>query len=150
MIDTDSPPVGYYLDSIRLGGSDAFEAPAGTETQKQPAMRISSGDQSLTLTYKHGGGIMRGMVASCGFGVVKLVPRDAARRHPSLIRSTTCDRNSKFDLLSVRPGEYYAFAILPGNDFARPDKLDAQLKQSTPITVADNQTITSEIHLIQR
>jgi hypothetical protein len=73
MIDTDAPPVGYYLDSIRLGGSDKFE----------PGIRISSGDQSLTLTYKHGGGIVRGMVASCGFGVVKLVARDAALRHPA-------------------------------------------------------------------
>ncbi len=140
-IRPESPPQGYYLDSIRIGNSEAFETP----------VQILSGDQPLAVTYKHGGGTIRGTVEKCGTADVTLVPRESAQRHPGLIRRTSCDPTGKFEILSVRPGEYYAFA-LPGeeyvDDFAT---LDSDLvKQSTLVTVVDNEVITPEIRLIKR
>jgi hypothetical protein len=139
-IRPDSPPPGYYLDSIRIGNSEAFETP----------VQILSGDQPLAVTYKHGGGTIRGTVEKCGTADVTLVPREAAERHPGLIRRTSCDPTGKFEIVSVRPGEYYAFA-LPADeyldDFAT---LDSDVvKQSTLVTVVDSEIVNPEIRLIK-
>jgi hypothetical protein len=137
-VQPDPPPAGYYLDSIRLGSS---RAPG-------PQVQILWGDQPLTLTYKHGGGTVRGTIESCGGGELTLMPVDVALRHLTIIRKARCDANSKFEIPAVRPGRYYAFA-LPFNDRLSPfDDLDnALIQQSTIVTVVDRELVSPEIRL---
>jgi hypothetical protein len=132
-------PEGYYLDSIQLGNSPL--APDG---------QILSAGQTLTITYKHGGATVTGAVEACGSGEVILIPRDPALRNPSSIREADCGPKGKFEVLSVRPGAYYAFAI-PNDDFDLAVPPDSELaRRSTLLILAGNETTVAEIHLIQR
>ena len=79
-----------------------------------------------------------------------LIPRDATLR-PSLNRRTPCGADGKFEIRSVRPGEYFAFA-LPADDYFAPDEtLDGELlKQFIPVTVHDNGITAAVVRLIHR
>jgi hypothetical protein len=141
LIRPDPPPASYYLDSIRLGSGNA----------PGPQVQLPSGNQPLTLTYKHGGGTVLGTIESCGDGQVALLPVDSASRHLTIIRNTRCDPSGKFEILSVRPGQYYAFALPFDAAFSPFADLDSPLiQQSTVVTVVDNDIVTPEIHLIKR
>jgi hypothetical protein len=54
-------------------------------------------------------------------------------------------------MLSVRPGEYYAFALPADDSFGPDENLDDKLlKQSIAVTVVDKETVTAEVRLIER
>jgi hypothetical protein len=95
-----SPPQ-YYLDSIRIGGHDALES----------GVEILPGAQPLTVTYKLGGGTVRGTVENCAGGTVRLLPHDKALRRPGFVLFAPCDSNDRYAITAVRPGEYYALVI---------------------------------------
>ncbi|HKD07581.1 MAG TPA: carboxypeptidase-like regulatory domain-containing protein [Bryobacteraceae bacterium] len=94
------PPSQYYLDSIQIGGRDALGA----------AVDLMPGAQPLIVTYKFGGGTVRGAVENCSTGTVRLLPRDRARRRPGFVLFTPCDSNDRYEISAVRPGDYYALA----------------------------------------
>jgi hypothetical protein len=94
-------PPQYYLDSIRIGGHDALE----------PDVEILPGAQPLTVTYKLGGGAVRGTVEKCAGGTVRLLPHDKAMWRRGFVRFAPCDSNDGYAVAAVRPGEYYALAI---------------------------------------
>ena len=91
----------YYLESIRLGELDAIAS-------EIPAV---SGAQSLTVTYKYGGGSVHGTIEDCGTARVMLIPRDPALRRVEFLRETHFAANGQFVIAAVRPGDYYGFAI---------------------------------------
>ena len=79
------------------------------------------------------------------------MPVDVALRHLSIIRTARCDANGKFEILCIRPGQYYAFALPADDSFAPLEDLDSALiQQSTTVTVIDNEVVTPEIRLIKR
>lgn len=131
-------PAPYYLDSIRLGDRDA-----------SGDFPLASGALPLTVTYKLGGGTVRGTVESCGAGAVLLVPTDAALRRPGFFRVTPCGPNGRFEFAAVRPGEYYGVA-----DAGNPSPLilrdDRFLKQGVTLTVRANETTSAEIPVARR
>jgi 5-hydroxyisourate hydrolase-like protein (transthyretin family) len=144
------PPSKYYLESVRLGDRDAIATDVS----------ILSGAQPLTVTYKPGGGSVRGTVGgnagpgvdACGGGEVVLVPRDPARRRAGFIHRTTCSQNGAFEIPNVRPGEYYGFAIA-GSDptpwFATTLD-DRLLQQASSVSVRANESTSAEIRIITR
>jgi len=134
---TDSP-APYYLDSIRLGDQDALGW-----------VSILSDAQPLTITYKLGGGTVRGTIEGCGAGHVLLIPQDPARRRHAFIRITTCGQNGRFEFRAVRPGEYYGFAIAEV-PFAAMLQDGALLKQASRVTVDANESTAADIRLIAR
>jgi protocatechuate 3,4-dioxygenase beta subunit len=138
---TMTPPL-YYLDSIRLGGMDV--PPAGVQ--------ILSGVQRLVLTYKRNGGTVRGTVEHCSDGVVFLVPQDPALRRFGFIRQTNCDKNGRFEIADVRPGEYYGFAVAQDSRVAAsPMSLDQSLiNQSARLSVRSNEVTDAEVRLVMR
>jgi 5-hydroxyisourate hydrolase-like protein (transthyretin family) len=144
------PPPNYYLDSIRLGDRDAVASD----------VLILSGAQALTVTYKPGGGTVRGTVGgnlganvdACGGGDVVLVPQDPALRRAGFIRRTTCAQNGGFEIANVRPGEYYGLAIAGGDPtpwFATTLD-DRLLQQASSVSVHANESISAEIRIITR
>jgi protocatechuate 3,4-dioxygenase beta subunit len=133
-------PAPYYLDSIRLGGQDALGP-----------VPILSDAQTLTITYKLGGGTVRGAVEGCGGGQVLLIPQDPSLRHAGFLRVTGCDANGRFEFPSVRPGEYYglAFAKYPGT--WEQILADAGLlQQAGRVTVRAGESADDEIPLAGR
>jgi hypothetical protein len=134
-IDSSEP---YYLDSMRLGERNASESVA-----------ILSDAEPLTITYKLGGGSVRGTIEGCAGAHVFLVPQDPALRY--FARSTTCGRNDRFEIAAVRPGEYYGLAI-SGHALSFMGLLDdpARLSQAARVTVRANESTSPEIRLTGR
>ena len=97
----ESPRGPYYLDSVRFGDRDVTAS----------EFTIAPGDQALMVTYKYGGGSVSGTVDGCGSGRVILVPVDPWLRREGLVRDTNCGGGGRFQIDSVRPGEYYGLAI---------------------------------------
>jgi hypothetical protein len=137
---TMAPPL-YYLDSIRLGGVDV--PPAGVQ--------ILSGAQPLVLTYKRNGGTVRGTVEGCGDGNVFLVPQEPALRRFGFIQQANCDKNGRFEIPDVRPGEYYGLAVTPESRVSVSAlNLDQNLiNQSTRVSVRSNEATDAEIRLVK-
>jgi hypothetical protein len=63
------------------------------------------------VTYKANAGRVHGSVEKCGEGRVVLLPQDEALLDGQFIRTAKCDANGHFEVGSLRPGEYYAFAF---------------------------------------
>jgi hypothetical protein len=140
------PPPNFYLDSIRLGDRDAVASD----------VPILSGAQPLTVTYKPGGGAVRGTVVGngegCGGGDVVLVPQDPVWRRAGFIHQTTCVQNGGFEIANIRPGEYYGFAIAGGDPtpwFATTLD-DRLLQQATSVSVRANESTSAEIRIVTR
>jgi hypothetical protein len=104
-IEAEGPPE-YYLSEVQAGG-------ARSTVQE---LTLSSVAVPLLLTYKTNGGIVRGTAEKCGWGEVLLLPRDAAWQHTrEKIYRTRCDSNDRYEIASVRPGQYYALALTGGS-----------------------------------
>jgi hypothetical protein len=133
LIVADAPPPQQYVDSIRLGDRDVLESD----------VQIQSGFELLTVTYKLGGGTVRG---ACAFGSILLIPQDPKLRRPDFIRRANCAQNGAFEIPAVRPGEYYGLAV--AGDAAIWD--EDLLKQASSVTVRANESTSTEIRLITR
>ncbi len=133
LIVADEPPPQYYVESIRLDDRDALNSD----------VQILTGFEQLTVTYKLGGGTVRG---TCAAESVMLIPQDPVFRRPDFIRRATCLPNGSFDVPAVRPGEYYGIAM--AGDTALLD--DVLLKQGTRLTVRANESTSAEIRIITR
>jgi hypothetical protein len=135
-------PALYYLDSIRLGGVDV--PPAGVQ--------LLSSAQPLVLTYKRNGGTVRGTLEHCSDDMVFLVPQDPALRRFGFIQQTNCDKNGRFEIPDVRPGEYYGFVVAQGSRVAvSPMSLDQNLiNQSARLSVRSNEATDAEVRLVVR
>jgi hypothetical protein len=130
----------YYLDSIRLGESDALGS-----------VSILSDAQPLTITYKLGGGSVGGTIEGCTAGHVFLLPQDLAWRRVAFLRITECDEKGRFAFAGVRPGDYYGFGIA-GDPFPAGSIIqDSEwLKRTSKVTVRANESTSAEIRLIAR
>jgi hypothetical protein len=126
-------PAGYYLDSVRVGEADV----AAAEVQ------FSAGMLPITVVYKTGGGVLRGAVEKCATGAVLLIPTEAERRWFGFLHSVRCDATDHYEIVAVRPGEYYAVAFA-GSDSA-PSLDEGVLKQSRLITVQAGETVTADL-----
>jgi len=136
-----SAPPAYYLDSIRLGGADAL----GSNVQ------IFSGAAPITVTYKLNGGTVRGTVEDCAHGIVMLIPQDPAHRRDRFVRQTNCSENGRFEILAVRPGDYYAFAVAKDDPIVRSFELDQTMtNQSIRVTVRANEATLADCRFITR
>jgi protocatechuate 3,4-dioxygenase beta subunit len=136
------PPAPYYLDSIRLGEHDAL----GSDVP------ILSDAQPLTVTYKLGGGTVRGTIEACGAGHVFLIPQDPALRRGYFIRRTTCGQNGQFEFSAVRPGEYYGLAIAGDSPTPWYEAMwdEGMLRQAGRVTVRANESTSPGIRLTTR
>jgi hypothetical protein len=136
-------PPQYYLDSIRLGGRDALEA----DTE------LTSAASPLVITYRYGGGNVRGTVENCAAGTVRLLPRDKTFWRPGFVLFAPCDSNDRYELTSVRPGEYYAIAVAgnsPASWYATTWSDDVLLPNAVAISVRDGQNSTADLRAVRQ
>jgi hypothetical protein len=137
-----APPL-YYLDAVRIGSYDALAQ----------NIEIAPGAQPLTVTYKPGGGTVRGKAETCASGTVRLLPHDKVMRRPGFIFYAPCDSNDRYEITSVRPGEYYAIAIA-GNSptpwYATTWDDDGLLNAATTVTVRANENSSADLRAIKQ
>jgi hypothetical protein len=100
-IEAEGPPE-YYLSEVQ----------AGEARSTVQELALSSDAVPITLTYRTNGGTVRGTAEKCGWGEVLLLPRDVGWQHTrEKIYRTRCDSNDRYEIASVRPGQYYALAL---------------------------------------
>jgi len=133
-------PAGYYLDSIRVGGTE----------MSAPEVEINSGTLPVTLIYKGHGGVVRGAAENCALGGVVLVPGDIAFRRPGFFAKAACDAKDRYEIAAVRPGDYYAIAIAGNSpmpwDAATFD--DTLLRQAARVTVHAGESTAIDLRAI--
>ncbi len=92
---------GYYLDSVTLGPREVFGQP----------VEIVDGSQRIRITYKADAPRVRGTVEKGEGAIVALIPEDESLVSDQFIRTAAADRDGRFEVGSLRPGHYYAFAF---------------------------------------
>jgi uncharacterized GH25 family protein len=136
-----SPPQ-YYLDSIRVGGHDALES----------GVEILPGAQPLTVTYKLGGGTVRGTVEKCAGGTVRLLPHDKAMWRQGFELFAPCDSNDRYAIAAVRPGDYYAL-VMAGDSaipwYATTWDDDSLVNTASTITVRAGENSSADLRAIK-
>lgn len=139
MLEPPEPP--YYIDSIRLGELSALTA---------DGVSVTSADQPLTILLKYGGGTVRGVVENCNGGRAVLLPADPALLNQDFIRDARCGPNGQFEIPSLRPGDYFGFAVTSqaAMDWWTVLSDDAIKPQATRITVRDGETTQADIRLL--
>ena len=116
-IGTYGAPPGFYVESIRLGENDV----TGQGVELTPA------SPPLRIVYRAGAGRVRGTVENGGGATVVLLPRNEALLTNQFIRSAKCDGDGRYEIGSLKPGDYYLLAFpqadltaLEDPDFVRP------------------------------
>jgi 5-hydroxyisourate hydrolase-like protein (transthyretin family) len=92
---------GYYLESVKLGDRDVMSRPVD----------LSDGAIPFRVIYRNNAGRVRGTVEKCSGSTVVLLPQDEALLDGQFIRTAKCDGSGRFEVGSLKPGEYYAFAF---------------------------------------
>ena len=110
-------PDGYYVESILLGAREVMEQ----------EVEIGPGFAPLRVIYTAGAGRVSGSVEEGDGVTVVLLPADETMLTYQFIRTAKCDSRGRFEIGSVKPGDYYAFAFpqpeinaLEDPDFVRP------------------------------
>jgi uncharacterized GH25 family protein len=135
-------PPQYYLDSVRIGGHDALGS----------AVEILPGTPALTVTYKLGGGSVRGTVEKCAGGTVKLLPHDRAMWRRGFVLFAPCDSNDRYAMTAIRPGEYYALAIAgdsPTPWYAAMWDDDGLVHSASTVTVRAGENSSADLRAIK-
>ena len=92
---------GYYVESVKLGDRDVMAHP----------LELTDGAIPFRVIYRPNAGRVRGNVEKGSKIAVALVPQDEALLDGQYIRTATCDVAGRFEVGSLKPGEYYAFAF---------------------------------------
>ena len=90
---------GHYLAAILLGGRDVL----GEEVE------LADGALPVRIVYRSDGGRIAGKVEDGGFSKVVIVARNPGLR--SQFEVARCDADGRFEVDSLRPGEYLAVAL---------------------------------------
>ena len=93
---------GYYLSSVSLGGQDI--------TWK--SVNLQAGSPPISVIYKPNAGSVAGTVESASAGSVVLIPQAALDAlDVQYGRITPLGPGGGFEIDSLAPGSYYAFAV---------------------------------------
>jgi hypothetical protein len=137
----DSGPRTFFIDSIRLGARETIGS----------IVPVVSADETVTVTYKTGGGTVRGSIDGCGSAHVMLIPVDEGLRRGEFVRQSNCRASGQFDFSNVRPGEYYGIAIdAEGSELMAALRDSALLRQAKHVTVRQNEHTAAEIPLVRK
>jgi hypothetical protein len=131
-------PPGFYLKEARLDGEDALGVPT----------RFSRG-RNLEIVLSSRGGKLEGVLRSDGPGQVSdasvvLVP-NTTRERSELFKSVSVDKDGRFTISGIAPGDYKLFAWdnLEGHEYFDPEVLKRFEDKGTRVRVvpSSNQTI---------
>jgi hypothetical protein len=94
-----------YVDEVQQGALNVYDT----------GVNVSGGADPITVKVKSNGGRIEGIVQTTdrkplSEAVVVLIPPVARRRNPSLYMTAISDREGRFSLRGIQPGEYKVFA----------------------------------------
>ena len=92
---------GFYIDAVRLGIADVTGQPVEL-TPASPPIRI---------VYRSGAGRAVGLVDDSNTATVVLAPKNDALMAAQFARSASTGQDGRFDISSLRPGDYYIWAF---------------------------------------
>jgi hypothetical protein len=92
---------GYFVESVKLGDRDVMGK----------AVDLTDGAIPFRVVYRGNAGRVRGNVEKGEGSTVALIPQDESMLDGQFIRIAKCDTNGRFEVGSLKPGEYYAFAF---------------------------------------
>ena len=110
-------------------------------------MEITS-DTALTVTYKTDGGSVHGKAENCNAGGVVLVPADPALRRPAFSKSGPCDSSDRYEVLAVRPGEYFALAFAGNGPVLKVD--ESLLNQAVRVTLRTGEASSVDLKTVTK
>jgi hypothetical protein len=113
-------------------------------------VEIASGSTPIAILFQAGGGTVQGSVKDCGDASVMLLPQDESMRRQGVVRLVRCVEGDRFEIPSVRPGDYYIFALTSGSPaLIPPHDLDQDyLNQAVTLTVASNGAVKVDLKVI--
>ncbi len=100
----------YYLASVMLGDREVTGRPVD----------LAEGAPPLRVVYRPNAGRARGKVEKGAGATVVIAPQDEAFLDTQFTRTAKCGPEGNYEVSSLRPGEYYAFAF----DRIDPDALE--------------------------
>jgi hypothetical protein len=74
-------------------------------------VELTDGAIPFRVVYRPNAGRVRGSVEKGAGTTIALVPQDEALLDGQFIRTVKCDASGRFEVGSLKPGEYYAFAF---------------------------------------
>ena len=92
---------GYYVESVKLGDREVMARPVD----------LTDGAIPFRVIYRGNAGRVRGSVEKGAGSTVALLPQDESLLDGQFIRTAKCDAGGRFEVGSLKPGEYYAFAF---------------------------------------
>jgi hypothetical protein len=135
------PPGGanYYVASIKLGERDILGQ----------IVEFSPGAPPLKIVYRSDGGTIRGTVENCGKATIAIAPQDPLLQHgdTTAVRLAHCGDNGQFEMRSLHPGKYYAFAFNPFemNASSFMANLPGLINKAVTVDVTANQSASVEL-----
>jgi len=136
-----SPGPPYYLASIEIAGRDV----TGEYVELAP------GALPVTITYRADGGTVRGVVGDCGGATIVIAPQNPVLQYGEFIRQTTCRQGGAFEIVGVRPGDYYAFAFdRPPGMLEASSFVGQWMNQAVRITVRPGEATAASLKVTER
>lgn len=100
-VSDDAPNPGYYLAAVLLGDRDVL----GQEFELAP------GSPAMRAVFRSRPGSAKGAVDGSDHATVVLLPRDESLRDLDAIAKVQCNSDGRFEIGSLTPGDYYAWAF---------------------------------------
>lgn len=137
IVSTPAPPP-YYVAAVRVGATELTSA----------EMDLSSGAAPITIVYRTDGGTVGGTAEKCAAGIVILIPQDPVLQSLGFLRSTRCDNSDRYEIRAVRPGDYYALAIMGIGGLPQVD--DNLVSQASKVTVKADEAASANLRAVLR
>jgi hypothetical protein len=146
MVRLFGSPAGYYLKSVRLGGSDVLESGL-TISHSQPPDQLE-----IVLSPDGGrvtGTVLKGQAPRSGAWVV-LVPDPPYRDRTELYAISMTDGFGRFSMRDLFPGGYELFAWEPvqGTNYGDPDVYNDFEQRATPVEIQERREQSVQLEVI--
>lgn len=129
---------GWYLEAVYLGDQDVLGKP----------VELRPGVPEFRVVYRDRAGAVRGSIERERPAYVYLLPVEEALWTGQFLRVARAGNDGNFDLHSLRPGDYFAFAFEEQqnpDDFSVPELVRPLATQGERVTV--RRGLTSEVTL---
>jgi protocatechuate 3,4-dioxygenase beta subunit len=141
-------PEDFYLKSVRLGGEEV----AGTSIDLSSAGGLPG---ALEIVLSGTGGQVHGQVKDendepASGATVVLIPDSTHRGETALFKEATADRNGRFTMAGIRPGDYRLFAwddVEPGS-WWDPEFLSHYEEKGERVKIEANGSLSVDLRLI--
>src|SRR5215831_10111293 len=81
---------------------------------------------------------------------VVLVPADPALRRAGVSKSAPCDSAGHYEVLAVRPGDYYALALAGNGPVLALNEASSLLDEASKVTVRSGESSSADLRAVTK